>query len=93
MSKRFRRWVDTWIEENVVPGAHVDIESDEARAKRLTERMFADAAEAGFPTFEIEQERKRVPRLVQAAVAPGADFDIDAFGLESELAREYPDGD
>jgi hypothetical protein len=29
MSKRFLRWVDTWIEENIPPGANPDIESHE----------------------------------------------------------------
>ncbi|OYV76644.1 MAG: DUF768 domain-containing protein, partial [Chromatiales bacterium 21-64-14] len=35
MSKRFLRWAETWIEENIPPGANPDIESHEARAGRL----------------------------------------------------------
>jgi len=47
MSKRFLRWVETWIEENIPPGANPDIESNEARAERLMEKLFAEAAAIG----------------------------------------------
>ena len=93
MSKRFQRWVETWIEENVAPGANSDIESNEARAQRLGEKMFAEAAGAGFSKLEIEEERKWVPPLVQAAVADSTDFDIDAYHLKTQLAMENEDGD
>ena len=59
MSKRFLRWAETWIEENIPPGANPDIESHDARAKRLTDKLFAEAAAAGFKDFEIEEERER----------------------------------
>ncbi len=93
MSKRFLRWVGTWIEENIPPGANPDIESHEVKAKRLTEKLFAEALVAGFTTFEIEEERERVSPLVTAAVADSTDFDIDAYRLKSELANENEDGD
>ena len=51
MSKRFLRWAETWIEENIPPGANPDIESHEAKAKRLSEKLFAEAAEAGYTSF------------------------------------------
>jgi hypothetical protein len=93
MSKRFLRWVETWIEENIPPGANFDIESHEARAKRLSEKLFAAATEAGFTSREIEQERARVPPLVLAAVSDSTDFDIGAYHLKSQLAQENEDGD
>ncbi len=93
MSKRFLRWVETWIEDNIPPGANSDIESHEARAKRLTEKLFAEAAAANFSKFETEEERKRVTPLVQAAVADSTDFDVDAYNLKSQLAMENEDGD
>ena len=93
MSKRFLRWVETWIEENIPPGANPDIESHEARAKRLTEKLFAEAAAANFPSFETEEERERVAPLVLTAVADSTDFDIDAYHLKSQLAQENEDGD
>lgn len=93
MSKRFLRWVETWIEENIPPGANSDIESHEARAKRLTEKLFAEAAAANFSKFETEEERERVTPLVQAAVADSTDFDIDTYVLKSQLAMENEDGD
>ena len=64
MSNRFLRWVEAWIEENIPPGANPDIESHEARAKRLSEKLFAEATEAGFTSFETEEERERVSPLV-----------------------------
>ena len=66
MSKRFLRWVETWIEENIPPGANPDIESHEARAKRLSEKLFAEAAAAGFTNSETAEERQRVPPLAVA---------------------------
>lgn len=93
MSKRFQNWVETWIEENVLPHANADIESHEARAERLTNGMFGDATAAGFSKFEIDEERERGSRLIQAAVSDSTDFDIDAYKLKSQLAMENEDGD
>jgi hypothetical protein len=93
MSKRFLRWVKTWIEDNIPPGANPDIESHEAKAKRMSEQLFAEAAAAGFKSFEIEEERQRVAPLVLAAVSDSTDFDIDAYRLKSQLAQENEDGD
>jgi hypothetical protein len=93
MSNRFLRWVEAWIEENIPPGANPDIESHEARAERLTEKLFAEAAAANFSKFETEEERERVTPLVQAAVADSTDFDIDTYKLKSQLAMENEDGD
>jgi hypothetical protein len=93
MSKRFLRWVETWIEENIPPGGNPDIESHEARAKRLLEKLCAEAAQAGFTSGETEEERARVSPLVLAAVSDSADFDIDAYYLKSQLAQENEDGD
>ena len=93
MSKRFLRWVETWIEDNIPPGANPDIESHAAKAKRLTEKLFAEAAATGFKGFETEEERARVAPLVLAAVSDSTDFDVDAYRLKSELAQENEDGD
>jgi len=93
MSKRFLRWVGTWIEENIPPGANPDIESHEVKAKRLTEKLFAEALVAGFTNFETDEERDRIPPLIQTAVADSTDFDIDTYRLKSELASENEDGD
>jgi hypothetical protein len=93
MSKRFMRWVETWIEENIPPGANPDIESHEARAKRLTEQLFAEAAAANFSKHETDEEREQIVTRVLAAVADSTDFDIDAYHLKSQLAQENEDGD
>jgi len=93
MSNRFMRWAADWIEENVIPGAHKDVESDEAAVKRLMEKMTAEAREAGFSQYEIDQERTRVPRQVLAAATANTEFDIDAYQLAWLLAMEHPDGD
>ena len=93
MSKRFMRWAETWIEENIPPGANPDIESHEARAKRLMEKMFAEAAAANFSNFETKEERERIAPLVLAAASDGTDFDYDAYTLKYLLAQENEDGD
>ncbi len=93
MSKRFLRWVETWIEENIPPGANPDIESHEAKAMRLSKNLFAEAAAAGFTNFETEEERQRVAPLVLAAVSDSTDFDIGAYHLKLQLAQENEDGD
>ena len=93
MSNRFLRWVETWIEDNIPSGANPDIESREARAERLMEKLFAEAAAAGFKNFETEEERERVSPLILAAVKDSTDFDIDTYMLKSQLAQENEDGD
>lgn len=93
MSKRFLKWVDAWIEENIPPGANPDIESHDAKAKRLSEKLFAEAAAAGFTKSETDAERERVAPLVLAAVSDATDFDVDAYFLKSQLAQENEDGD
>ena len=93
MSMRFLRWVETWIEENIPPGANPDIESHEAKAKRLSDKLFAEAAADGFTSFEIQEDRERVQPLVLAAVSDITDFDINAYDLKSQLAQENEDGD
>jgi hypothetical protein len=93
MSKRLQRWIDTWIEENILPGANTDIETNEARAERLTKQLLADAGAAGFQKFEIDGEIKRIPGRVKSAVADSTDFDVDAYHLKSQLAQENEDGD
>ena len=93
MSTRFLRWVETWIEENIPPGANPDIESHDAKTKRLSEKLFAEATAAGFANFEIDEERERVPPLVLTAVSDSTDFDVDAYRLKSQLAQENEDGD
>lgn len=93
MSKRFLRWVEAWIEENIPPGANPDLESHEAKAGRMSEQLFAEAAAAGFTPVEIEEERARVAPLVLTAVQDSTDFDIDAYRLKSQLAQENEDGD
>jgi len=93
MSKRFQRWAETWIEENIPPGANPDIESHAARAKRLMEKMFAEAAAANFSSFETDEEREHLAPLVLAAVSDGTDFDYDTYTLKYLLAQENEDGD
>ena len=93
MSKRFLRWAETWIEDNIPPGANPDIESHAARAKRLTEQLFAEGVAAKFSDFETEEERERIASLVLAAVADSTDFDYDTYTLKYMLAQENEDGD
>ncbi len=93
MSKRFLRWAQTWIEDNIPPGANPDLESHDARAKRLSEKLFPEATEAGFTSFEAEEERQRLVPQVLAAVSDDTDFDVDAYVLKSQLAQENEDGD
>ena len=82
-----------WYAVNIPFGANPDIESHEARAKRLSEKLFAEAAAEGFTSFETEEERESVPPLVLVAVSDSSDFDIDTYSLKSQLAQENEDGD
>ena len=93
MSKRFLRWAETWIEDNIPAGANPDIESHDARAKRLMDALFAEAAAANFSNSETEEERERIAPLVLEAVADSTDFDYDTFTLKYLLAQETEDGD
>lgn len=93
MSKRFLRWAETWIEEKIPPGANPDVESHEAKAKRLSETLFAEAAAAGFTSLEMEEERQRIDPKILAAASDSTDFDISTYFLKSQLAQENEDGD
>jgi len=87
------RWAKAWIEEKIPPGANSDYETHEARTKRLSGKLFAEAAEAGFTSTETDEERTHIAPLVMAAVADDRDFDIDTYRLKLELAQENEDGD
>jgi hypothetical protein len=93
MSNRFLRWASTWIEDNILPGANPDIESYADRARRLTDKMCAEALEAGFTSAEVEEERARLAPQILAAASDGRDFDVNAYHLKSLLAQENEDGD
>jgi len=93
MSKRFFKWAETWIGDNIPPGANPDIESHVARAKRLTEELFAEATAVNFSNIEIDEERERIVPLVMAAVSDSTDFDYDTYTLKYMLAQENEDGD
>jgi hypothetical protein len=93
MSKRFLRWAETWIEDNIPPGTNPDLENHDARAIRLTEQMFAEAAAANFSNIETEEERENIVPKVLAAVSDSTDFDYDTYTLKYLLAQENEDGD
>ena len=93
MSKRFMKWAETWIEENIPPGANPDVETFAARAKRLMGEMCAEAATVNFKDHEIEEERERIAPLVLAAVSDTTEFDYDTYTLKYMLAQENEDGD
>jgi len=93
MSDRFLRWAKMWIEEKIPPGANPDIESHDAKAKRLFGKLSSEAAAEGFTSSEIAAERERILPLILTAVSDSRDFDIDAYRLKSLLAQENEDGD
>jgi len=93
MSMRYNKWASNWIEENILPGANSDVETYEAKAKRLMKEMIAEAAVAKFKDFEIEEEWSRIVPLVLAAVSDTTAFDYDTYKLKFLLAKELEDGD
>ena len=93
MSKRFLRWAEDWIEENIPPGANPDLESYENKAKRLMKQMYAEAAEANFSDSEAKEERERIAPLILAAASNTTEFDYDTYALKFLLAQENEDGD
>ena len=93
MSKRFLNWAQAWIEDKIPPGANHDLESYDARAKRLMDEMYAEAAAAKFSDYETKEERARLAPQVLTAVSDSTDFDYDAYTLKYMLAQEFEDGD
>lgn len=93
MSMRYNKWASDWIEENILPGANTDVETYEAKTKRLMKKMIAEATAAKFKIFEIEEEWSRIAPLVLAAVSDTTDFDYDTYKLKFLLAQELEDGD
>ena len=93
MSKRFQRWAETWIEDNIPPGANPDLENYDDRAKRLMDEMYAEAAAKNFSDSETKEEREHLAPMVLDAVSDSPDFDYDAFTIKYLLAQETEDGD
>lgn len=93
MSMRYNKWASDWIEENILPGANPDVETFEAKAKRLMKQMNAEAIEARFKDFEIKEERSRIAPLILDAVSDQTEFDYDTYTLKRLLAEELEDGD
>ncbi len=93
MSNRFLRWASTWIEDNILPGANPDVETYAARAKRMTDKMVAEALDAGFTSAEIDEELGRLAPQVLKAASDDRDFDVNTYHLKSLLAQENEDGD
>ena len=93
MSMRYNKWASKWIEDNILPGANSDVETYEAKTKRLMKQMKAEALEAKFKDFEIDEEKTRIVPLVLAVVSDRTEFDIDKHTLKGLLAEELEDGD
>lgn len=93
MSKRFLRWVETWIEESIPPGANPDIESHEAKTKRLSNQRFARRPRPALQASRPRKSGSAFCPLVLAPVSDSTDFDIDAYRLKSQLAEVNEDGD
>lgn len=93
MSKRFQRWAESWIEDNIPACANPDLEDYDARARRLMDEMYAAAAAANFSEAETAEERKYLAPLVMAAASNETDFDYNSYTLKYLLAQEMEDGD
>ena len=84
MSKRFLRWIDIWIEDNVASGSGGDVEAYDARAVRLAGELLTQAAEQGFRPEEIDEEAERIAGLIEAKLSTKPEFDISQFGVAGD---------
>ncbi len=80
MSKRFLRWIDVWIEDNVRHGEGGDLEPYAVRARRIAERLLAEASAGGFPQHEVDEEKPKVVGRIEAWLSTKPSFDISEFG-------------
>ena len=93
MSMRYNKWASDWIDEHILAGANPDIETYKDKSKRLMGEMKAEALEAKFEEFEINEEHSRIAPLVLAAVSDRTEFDLATHELKGLLAEELEDGD
>jgi hypothetical protein len=84
MSKRFLRWIDVWIEDNVASGSGGDVEAYDARATRLAQHLLTTAAAEGFQKDELDEEAAKVAGLIEKKLARKLDFDISQFGVAGD---------
>jgi hypothetical protein len=84
MSKRFLRWIDLWIADNVRSGSGGDVEPFEVRAARLRDELIAEAATQGFRREEIDEEAGKVAGLIETKLATKPEFDISQFGVAGD---------
>lgn len=84
MSKRFLRWIDNWLEDNVRPGSGGDIEAYDARAARLADELLAEARNQGFRDEEIDEEAGKVAGLIEKTLSTKPEFDLSQFGVPGD---------
>jgi hypothetical protein len=84
MSKRFLRWIDVWIEDNVASGSGGDVEAYDACATRLSQQLLTTAAGEGFQKDELDEEAAKVAGLIEKKLATKPDFDISQFGVAGD---------
>ena len=84
MSKRFLRWIEVWIDDNVPVGDGGDIEPFEARAKRMAAQLLTEAKTQGFRPEEITDEEAKVSGMVSKRLGATVEFDLTDFGARTE---------
>jgi hypothetical protein len=78
MSKRFVRFAEDWVADNVQPPKNPDLEDFRGRRDRIAREILDLAAKSGFAQTEIDEDAAKVPPLVEAAMQP-KDFDLEGF--------------
>ncbi|MCW5696818.1 MAG: DUF768 domain-containing protein [Bauldia sp.] len=79
MSKRFMRFAEDWIADNVRPPLNPDLEDATSRNERITRALLDLAALSGFAQKEIEEDCHRLLPLIETATATRRDPDLDRF--------------
>lgn len=84
MSRRFLRWIEVWIEDNVPIGDGGDIEPFAQRAERFAAGLLDAARAQGFRPEEIADEEAKIPALIAGHLGAVVEFDLSTFGARTE---------
>ena len=76
MSKRFMRFAEQWIEDNVRPAT---MDSFEQGADAWVAQCVAEGAKGGFSAAEIQEEKANIAAKVVKALSAEHAPDLDRF--------------
>ena len=79
MSAQARKFVEAWIEQNVLAEPYLAEEGEATRPSEFVSACLAEADVAGIPRKEIDEEFEDLEVRMADAINQSADYGLDRF--------------